>query len=1560
MKKRNWTRILLWSLLAIIGTPIVVIFLIIVLLYIPPVQRAVVDRTCKEISQKSGYDVGIGSINLSLPLKLMVRDYSMSKSDTVYIQGKRFDANITLFPLFAGRVEVNYVSLEGLEMDTRDIVPQLSIDGKVGYARVVARDADLTRSVADIRQLYIADTDVNITLCDTTATEESSEPLPWVINLHKGFIKNSRIGISMPNDTLNAAVYIDRMKLRKGSMDMGATTFAIDGVALSNSQIEYNKGELTAEEAPLDHIELRGINISAKQLRYTALNDISANITNLTLEQPGGVAITDAAVHFTSDNEALQLHKLEINSRNGSRICGQSTIPFKSLITPKDERFTATLQADIRKADLARLVTPQVYESLGIFEEQLLDACATLSGNIQSIDIDTIAITSPGVGTLSAGGNIKEIHHPAKTNGKIAFNGRLNDIGKFIECNDSIDSSIATQGNILYNDRTITADISLYNPSGEIAANGSYNIADSIYNAVVTVEQLTLAEILPDIPLHKLKMQLNATGNGFDIFNARTAYDVDITVDTIQYAGYNLHSINAKALQENCVSHVNIDGEDKKLFFGIDATTKLAPTGIKNRTSIELTNADFKEIGLVDSTLQLSTNIDIAATTDFKETHSLKVAGAGTTIATGKYRFTPADLSLNFATSPTMTSIEVENGDLNIDGEMDCGYNGLFAALQEIATMNSNMMSGKTELYHLHDYEEVLPRISLDFTCGEKNMLHNFLVFNGIEAKGIEIGADISKSKGLNIKGDITKFRTAGITLDSIKFATRQKNDRLTYIVGATELAIASDDDENSQSALLYGSIKCDTITSNFVLRDNIKKTDSKIGLTAHIKPGNMHIHFSPEAMLFGAPFAFNRDNYINIGKAMSVDADVTFTGGSNNGLHLYTTPDEKATYNINLDIFNIDLGEIAEAVPGIPDVTGKFFAQLNYRQSNDNNVFTCNTNVDNLTYNSNLVGDERIELVYSPRASGAHALRCDISHNDTKVAGIRGGMLNERFGGNISVTRLPLSITQAFIDKEGVMLNGYVNAKMDFSGKLTDMKSQGYMQLDSAYAYSPMLGAMLHPADEMIMIENSKVNLKEYHIYDKANTPFVINGNVDINNLLNPKLSLRLNANNYEIINTPREAGKMVYGKMYVDLRSMIRGTLDDLKMMGDLTILSKTNFAYILPEASLDTGKDLDGLVEFVNFSDSTAMVQQEQPKIDLGDITANLNVNIQEGVKMSIDLDSSRENYVSIEGDGNLNATYDNRSGFGVTGIYNLAGGQVRLTLPIIPLKTFYIQEGGRVTWTGDLFNPTLDVTAYEKTTVPVEMDDNSVQQVVFNSGVVVSNTVNDLAVDFTMSAPENSVIQSQLNELDRETLNRYAVAMIITGTYLGSRQGITAGNALSSFIDAKINQISGNAIKNFDVNIGINDALNAETGNNYTNYSFSFSKRFFNDRITVVIGGEVNSGDRPDKSAGNETFINNVSLEWRLNDSGNRYLRIFYDKNYQSLLEGEITETGVGYVYKRKLNKLRDLFTFKRKKKEEEKELKKNKEEKEDNEEKAHPRMSDETRTQEETEITRARK
>ena len=48
-----------------------------------------------------------------------------------------------------------------------------------------------------------------------------------------------------------------------------------------------------------------------------------------------------------------------------------------------------------------------------------------------------------------------------------------------------------------------------------------------------------------------------------------------------------------------------------------------------------------------------------------------------------------------------------------------------------------------------------------------------------------------------------------------------------------------------------------------------------------------------------------------------------------------------------------------------------------------------------------------------------------------------------------------------------------------------------------------------------------------------------------------------------------------------------------------------------------------------------------------------------------------------------------------------------------------------------------------------------------------------------------------------------------------------------------------------------------------------------------------------------------------------------MRVFHNKNYESILDGEITETGVGLVLRRKMDRLGELFIFKRNKKKDEK-------------------------------------
>ena len=38
----------------------------------------------------------------------------------------------------------------------------------------------------------------------------------------------------------------------------------------------------------------------------------------------------------------------------------------------------------------------------------------------------------------------------------------------------------------------------------------------------------------------------------------------------------------------------------------------------------------------------------------------------------------------------------------------------------------------------------------------------------------------------------------------------------------------------------------------------------------------------------------------------------------------------------------------------------------------------------------------------------------------------------------------------------------------------------------------------------------------------------------------------------------------------------------------------------------------------------------------------------------------------------------------------------------------------------------------------------------------------------------------------------------------------------------------------------------------------------------------------------------------------------YIKLFRHVGYESILEGEVTQTGLGFVYKRKLNSLSEMF------------------------------------------------
>lgn len=1551
MNKSIIYRITKWALI-FAGIPFILFWMLIVMLYIPPVQKWAVDTACEEVASSSGYDIKIGSIHLAFPLKLNVSDFTMSRGDTIYAQSDRASLNISFFPLLKGEVELNYIALEHLKVDTKELIPDLSVRGEVGYFRTVARNVDLTGEIANIRQIHLHSADLSIVIDSIAEDEEESEPVNWIVNLRKGTIENCRFNVSMPGDTLSAEVKIGKVAIERVHADLGKEIYKAKELTLSGSSVKYDRGALSREEAPLDHIELKDISLDCGNFRMTpAYTQVDVN--NFTLTQPRGIEITETSATVYCDTTSLQLKKLSLRSRNGSSLYIAGSIPWQAIAMedsimadslPARPKLNAGLAVSLDKRDLGALLTREQYDAMSILQEKMFSAFLKVNGNMQHMDIDSMNVNLPALAELHANGYIEHLDKIDSIATVLNFGGHADDVRRFIDLtaqSDSCDSIAAPKftaritdslpgdsgriemgGTIEYRANIAKADLLIGAAGGEIKAKALYDLTRNAYNADIATTRLNVTRIMPTLPLKELTLRLKADGEGIDIFSDTTAYNVMLAIDTVRYDSIAVGNITLNANQANNLSNIILQGNDPNLVFRIDAETKLHENDIRNSTKANIEKAEFGKMNITGANIGAALNLSLEMRTDLDERHSLKLSGEDIKLITDIKTFTPEDINIDFYTAPDSSSLKASNGDLKISGAMDCGYNGLFGSMEKVGEMFISALQHDSMVHYMQDYQRLLPKLGFSFSCRKNNILANYLAMNGITADFMRVNINMDTIAGLNLRGGVYGLKTGELNLDTVRMFTRQEGNRIRYFAGVRSTSLNPQNEKQTFNAALYGNLANDSLSTNFVFRDKVEEVAAKLGAVTILKPNGLDISFKPEAVFLNEKFRFNDGNYINIGKGMSVDADVTLDNQKGSGVHVYTTADNTSKYNVNLEMFNINLKEVTALIPYAPDIAGLINLDMFFKYGDEGMLLSADANVEELTYEGTYIGNEIIEAVYFPKNGNMHYLDLMLLHEEEEVAHLNGNYIddedNSGLDGKITLTRFPLSISRAFTKELGVDLDGFINGDMSANGKLSKLTTNGTIQFEGVNIDAYSFGTNLHMPDETVDIEDNKLRFKNFNIYAHGDNPFMINGYVDFSTLMNPSFGLRMNANDYELVNAPRKKGAMLYGKLFMDVRAMVGGSLDNMRLYGDVAVKNKSNITFVMLDAPIESGKELDGLVEFVNFNDTTVIAAQNK-EIDLGNINMNLKLKVEEGARLNADLDIDRNNYVTTQGEGNLQLNYTNEAGITVTGRYTMSDGEFKLSLPVIPLKTLSISDGSEVGWTGPMLDPTLNITALERVTSSVTFDDNSTVPVPFDVGVKVSNTLENMGLTFVMSSPENPTVQEQLNALDTETMNRYAVTMLLTGAYAGSSKGMTMGNALSTFIDAKISDIAGTAMKSVSVNVGINDATNAETGDSYKNYSFSFSKRFWNDRVTLVVGGEVNSGSAPKTD---NSFINNASLEWKVSENSNRFLKLFYDKNYESILEGEITETGIGYVYKRKLNRLKELFIFRNSKKREE--------------------------------------
>ena len=170
-----------------------------------------------------------------------------------------------------------------------------------------------------------------------------------------------------------------------------------------------------------------------------------------------------------------------------------------------------------------------------------------------------------------------------------------------------------------------------------------------------------------------------------------------------------------------------------------------------------------------------------------------------------------------------------------------------------------------------------------------------------------------------------------------------------------------------------------------------------------------------------------------------------------------------------------------------------------------------------------------------------------------------------------------------------------------------------------------------------------------------------------------------------------------------------------------------------------------------------------------------------------------------------------------------------------------------------------------------------------------------------------------MQNQLNSLTAEQRANQAMNLLIYNTYTGpgTTAKANAENPLNAFVQKELNQWAQNSLKGVDLSFGIDSYDETDPNGARTDYSYRLSKNLFGNRFRVIIGGKFSTDTDPTENL-KENMIDDISLEYVLTRRGNMFLRLFRHTGYESILEGEITETGVGFIIRKKMARLLDLF------------------------------------------------
>jgi len=535
--------------------------------------------------------------------------------------------------------------------------------------------------------------------------------------------------------------------------------------------------------------------------------------------------------------------------------------------------------------------------------------------------------------------------------------------------------------------------------------------------------------------------------------------------------------------------------------------------------------------------------------------------------------------------------------------------------------------------------------------------------------------------------------------------------------------------------------------------------------------------------------------------------------------------------------------------------------------------------------------------------------------------------------GLDVLAKNLPVSGLNPFLDIFASDIKGTTSGKLRITKRPGEMMLRGSLMAEDISMKIDYLqaGFILH---DSIRFDREGIKFRNVRLTDERGNNALLTGSVFHRNFKDFRVDLSINMDKSAclVLNTQEKDNETFYGTVFATGITTIKSSQNTLSF--DISARTSKGTRFFIPLNSAMSVSEYS----FVSFINSDSLKSKDLRKVQAAsssgssmELSIDLDVTPDAEVQMLIDPKAG--DVIRGRGAGTLNISLNRKGEFRIYGDYLIEEGDYLFTLQNLLNKRFDVENGGRITFNGDVENAEIELTAKYRNLrtslypilYPVLQDEKYTARIPVEPQLILSGRLFNPVVGFNIFLPNadeetrtylRNAITSE-EELSKQFLYLLVMnsfysnpndpsyqAPINTSTAGTSAMAVTTTEMLSNQLSNWLSQISNDFDVGFHYSPGTKNINSQEL-------QVALSTQLLNDRVTINgnfdVRGENNSEGTP--------LSGDFDIEYKITEK----IRFKAFNRYNSPYTGRgVPYTqGLGIFFKQDFDKFSDLFRRKEK-------------------------------------------